>query len=63
MELKYLLQQKQILQNNNHEVTTIYEKEGGKYEAGFKKNGNIMSALFEADGTMTESEVDIKVFS
>ncbi len=42
-------------------VTNTWEKEGGKYEAGFKKDGNTMSALFEANGTMTESEVDIKV--
>lgn len=38
-----------------------WEMEDGKYEAGFKLNGKIMSALFEANGTMTESEVDIKV--
>ena len=38
-----------------------WEKEDGKYEAGFKKDGNSMSVLFESNGTMTESEVDIKV--
>jgi hypothetical protein len=38
-----------------------WEKEDGKYEAGFKQNGNTMSALYEANGTMTESEMDIKV--
>lgn len=38
-----------------------WEKEGRNYEAGFKQNGKIMSALFKADGTMTESEMDIKV--
>lgn len=38
-----------------------WEKEAGKYEAGFKKDGNAMSALFEANGNMTESEMDIKV--
>jgi hypothetical protein len=38
-----------------------WEKEDGKYEAGFKQNGSNMSALFEANGTMTESEMDIKV--
>lgn len=42
-------------------TTAKWEKEDGKYEAGFKKDGNNMSALFEANGTMTESEVDIKV--
>ncbi len=38
-----------------------WEKEAGKYEAGFKKDGNVMSALYEANGTMAESEMDIKV--
>ena len=38
-----------------------WEKEDGKYEASFKENGNSMSALFETSGTMTESEMDIKV--
>ncbi len=42
-------------------VTATWEKEGGKYEAGFKKNNHNMSALFEVNGTMTESEVTIKV--
>ena len=42
-------------------VTVKWEKEDGKYEAGFKQNGNTMSALFEANGTMTESEMDMKV--
>ena len=42
-------------------ATAKWEKEDGKYEAGFKKDGNSMSALFEANGTMTESEMDIKV--
>ena len=42
-------------------VSVKWEKENGKFEAGFKQNGNIMSALFEANGTMTESEMDIKV--
>jgi Putative beta-lactamase-inhibitor-like, PepSY-like len=38
-----------------------WEKEDGKFEAGFKQNGNSMSSLFEANGTMTESEMEIKV--
>jgi len=42
-------------------VATKWEKENGKYEASFKKDGNTMSALFEKNGTMTESETDIKV--
>ena len=42
-------------------IVPTWEKENGKFEAGFKQGGNTMSALFEANGTMTESEVDIKV--
>ena len=42
-------------------ITAKWEKEDGRYEAGFKQNSNTMSALFEANGTMTESEMDIKV--
>jgi hypothetical protein len=38
-----------------------WEKEDGKFEANFKQNGNSISALYEANGTMTESEMDIKV--
>jgi hypothetical protein len=41
-------------------VAVSWEKEAGKYEAGFKLNGNEMSALFEPNGTMTESEMEIK---
>lgn len=36
-----------------------WEKEDGMYEVGFKQNGNEMSALFETNGTMTESEIEI----
>ena len=42
-------------------ATARWEKEAGKFEAGFKQNGNTMSALFEPNGTMTESEMDIKI--
>ena len=42
-------------------ATAKWEKEDGRYEAGFKLSGNTMSALFEANGTMKESEMDIKV--
>jgi len=37
-----------------------WEMEDGKYEASFKQNGSSMSVLYGANGTMTESEVDIK---
>jgi hypothetical protein len=42
-------------------VVPKWEKEDGKYEAGFKQNGQEMSAVFEANGTMTESEIEIAV--
>ena len=38
-----------------------WENENGQFEAGFKENAKSMSVLFTADGTMTESEVDIAV--
>ena len=38
-----------------------WEKENGLYEAGFKDVGQKKSATFDAKGTMTESEVSIKV--
>jgi Putative beta-lactamase-inhibitor-like, PepSY-like len=42
-------------------ITAAWEKESGKYEANFKQNGNSMSALFEVNGTMIESETDMAV--
>lgn len=42
-------------------ATPKWEKEDGKYEAGFKQNGLEISALFEANGTMTESEIEIAI--
>jgi hypothetical protein len=41
-------------------ATAKWEKEDGKYEANFKHMSHEMSALFEANGTMTESEIEIK---
>jgi hypothetical protein len=41
--------------------TAKWENENGQFEAGFKQHGKSMSAVFTADGTMTESEVGIKV--
>lgn len=42
-------------------VPASWEKENGKYEVNFKYKGNTMSALYEANGTLTETEMDIKV--
>jgi hypothetical protein len=38
-----------------------WEMEDGKYEASFKQNSDAISVLYDANGSMTESEVDIKV--
>jgi hypothetical protein len=37
-----------------------WENKKGNFEAGFKKNGRAMSALFEPGGTFLESEIIIK---
>ena len=42
-------------------IDAKWEKEAGKYEVNFKQSGNTMSALYEANGTLTETEMDIKV--
>jgi uncharacterized protein YxeA len=42
-------------------ITTKWEKEDGQYEASFKQHGNSSSATYQANGTFTESEIDIKV--
>nr|WP_315028470.1 PepSY-like domain-containing protein [uncultured Chryseobacterium sp.] len=38
-----------------------WEKEAGKYEAGFKQNGKKMSVLYSAAGIMEESEVEVPI--
>lgn len=38
-----------------------WEKEAGKYEVNFKQNGNTMSALYESNGSLAETEMDIRV--
>ncbi|MES2063063.1 MAG: PepSY-like domain-containing protein [Bacteroidota bacterium] len=40
--------------------TVKWEKEKDDFEAGFKQGGNEMSAVFKADGTQLESELEIK---
>ncbi|MES1160290.1 MAG: PepSY-like domain-containing protein, partial [Bacteroidota bacterium] len=40
-----------------------WEKEGNAFEAGFKDNDHVMSALFAADGALTESELTIPASS
>lgn len=42
-------------------TVTKWDKEGGKYEANFTKNGKSMSATFNVSGVLEETETDIKV--
>lgn len=38
-----------------------WDNEDGKYEAGFKQNGHEMSVLYNANGTVEETEMEIPV--
>jgi len=42
-------------------VTAKWEKENDKYEAGFTFKGATMSATYAVNGSLQETEVDIKV--
>lgn len=42
-------------------IVAKWEKEKTNYEAGFKQNGNIMSALYDAKGNKIETEMDINI--
>lgn len=42
-------------------ATPKWEMEDGKYEAGFTQQRHEVSVLYNANGTMTESEAEIKV--
>ncbi|MEO6611515.1 MAG: PepSY-like domain-containing protein [Chitinophagaceae bacterium] len=42
-------------------IKPAWEKEKGNYEAGFKQNGLTRSALFDPNGTLEESEIQIPV--
>jgi len=42
-------------------ITTKWELEDGNYEASFKKDGKAMSVIYQASGTMMESEISIKI--
>jgi hypothetical protein len=41
-------------------ASATWEKEDGNYEAGFESREHKMSALFDANGNMSESEIEIK---
>jgi hypothetical protein len=51
---------KTSLEKNYPGAVAKWEKEKNMYEANFKYEGNKMSALFESDGTIKETETDIK---
>lgn len=42
-------------------ITAKWEKEDGLFEASFKQNGVSVSAMYEANGTLTETETAIKI--
>jgi hypothetical protein len=42
-------------------ITAKWEKEDGLFEASFKQNGSSISAMYETNGTLKETETDIKV--
>lgn len=42
-------------------ISAKWEKEDTHFEAGFHQNGKEMSALFDANGNLTETEMAIKV--
>lgn len=52
---------KQAFAKNFPGAIAKWEKEGAGYEANFKTAGHEMSAVFDANGTMTESETEITV--
>ncbi len=42
-------------------ITPKWEKENGNYEVNFKQNGNTMSLLIMPNGSIVETETDIRV--
>ena len=59
--VKVPLAVEQAFQKNHPGIKAQWEKEAGKYEAGFKQNGKKMSVLYTAAGTLEESEVEIAI--
>ena len=48
-------------QKSHPTMKAKWEKEGDKYEAGYKQNGNKISELYSSTGTLEESEIAIAV--
>ena len=42
-------------------ISPKWEKENGNYEVNFKKDGNTMSLLIQPNGSIVETEMDIKI--
>lgn len=59
--IKVPLAVEQAFQKNHPNTKVKWEKEAGKYEAGFKQNGKKMSALYTPTGTLEENEVEIAI--
>lgn len=52
---------KQAFEKQYPGTTAKWDKEDGKYEAGFKHSGHEMSVLYNANGTVDETEMEIPV--
>lgn len=52
---------KQAFEKQYPGTTAKWDNEDGKYEAGFKHNGHEMSVLYNANGTVDETEIEIPV--
>ncbi len=52
---------KQAFQKQYPGTKAEWDNEDGKYEAGFKYNGHEMSVLYNANGSVEETEMEIPV--
>ncbi|MGU3375105.1 hypothetical protein [Chryseobacterium sp. M5A1_1a] len=59
--IKVPLAIEKAFQKNHPNVKAKWEKEGAKYEAGFKHNGSEISELYSSAGILEESERAIAV--
>ncbi|AZA83738.1 hypothetical protein C1637_14145 [Chryseobacterium lactis] len=59
--VKVPLAVEKAFQKNYPNTKAKWEKEAGKYEAGFKQNGKKMSVLYSETGMMEESEIEIPI--
>lgn len=52
---------KQAFEKQYAGIKVKWDNEDGKYEAGFKHNGHKMSVLYNSNGVVEETEMDIPV--